>query len=168
MCLRDSKWTAQGGISYTVEHYQQNVADDDYTLADKESKTGATGQPTAAESQSYPGFPAQNFDQQTVKGDGSTVGKVYYTRNEYTLTYDLNGSDARWTDSAENKSNIYRYGAAVTILTANDLSRAGYAFGGWYTDVDCTTRGNESTMPAENTIQYAKWKAGQVNYTVNY
>ena len=29
-----AKWTAQGGISYTVEHYQQNVAGDDYTLAD--------------------------------------------------------------------------------------------------------------------------------------
>ena len=163
-----AKWTAQGGISYTVEHYQQNVADDDYTLADTESKTGATGQPTAAESKSYPGFTAQNFDQQTVKGDGSTVVKVYYTRNEYTLTYDLNGSDASWTDSAENKSNIYRYGAAVTILTSNDLSRAGYAFGGWYTDVDCTTSWNESTMPAENTTLYAKWNAGQVNYTVNY
>ena len=163
-----AKWTAQGGISYTVEHYRQNVADDDYTLADTESKTGATGQPTAAESKSYPGFTAQNFDQQTVKGDGSTVVKVYYTRNEYTLTYDLNGSDASWTDSAENKSNIYRYGAAVTILTSNDLSRAGYAFGGWYTDVDCTTRWNESTMPAENTTLYAKWNAGQVNYTVNY
>ena len=163
-----AKWTAQGGISYTVEHYQQNVADDDYTLADTESKTGATGQPTAAESKSYPGFTAQNFDQQTVKGDGSTVVKVYYTRNEYTLTYDLNGSDASWTDSAENKSNIYRYGAAVTILTSNDLRRAGYAFGGWYTDVDCTTRWNESTMPAENTTLYAKWNAGQVNYTVNY
>ena len=55
-----------------------------------------------------------------------------------------------------------------TILTSNDLSRAGYAFGGWYTDVDCTTRWNESTMPAENTTLYAKWNAGQVNYTVNY
>lgn len=165
-----AKWTAQGGISYTVEHYQQNVAGDDYTLADKESKTGATGQPTAAESKSYPGFTAQNFDQQTVKGDGSTVVKVYYTRNEYTLTYDLNGSNASWTDSAENKSNIYRYGAAVTILTSNDLSRAGYAFGGWYTDKSCSSE-NEftaATMPAESITLYAKWNAGQVNYTVNY
>ena len=39
-----AKWTAQGGISYTVEHYQQNVTDDEYTLAETESKTGATGQ----------------------------------------------------------------------------------------------------------------------------
>ena len=166
-----AKWTAQGGISYTVEHYQQNVADDDYTLADTESKTGATGQPTAAESKSYPGFTApQSITQQIVKGDGSTVVKVYYTRNEYTLTYNLNGSDASWTDSAENKSNIYRYGAAVTILTSNDLSRAGYAFGGWYTDKSCSSE-NEftaATMPAENTTLYAKWNAGEVNYTVNY
>ena len=164
-----AKWTAQGGISYTVEHYQQNVADDDYTLADRESKTGAAGQLTAAESKSYPGFTApQSITQQTVKGDGSTVVKVYYTRNEYTLTYDLNGSDAAWTDSETANSRTYRFGAAVTHPGANDLSRAGYAFGGWYTDVDCTTRWNESTMPAENTTLYAKWNAGQVNYTVNY
>lgn len=163
-----AKWTAQGGISYTVEHYQQNVADNEYTLADKESKTGATGQPTAAESKSYPGFTVQGFDQQTVNGDGSTVVKVYYNRNEYTLTYNLNGSDAAWTDGGMTKSQTYRFGAAVTAPSANDLSRAGYAFGGWYTDAGCTTAFTAATMPAENTTLYAKWNAGEVNYTVNY
>lgn len=163
-----AKWTAQGGISYTVEHYQQNVADNEYTLADKESKTGATGQPTAAESKSYPGFTVQGFDQQTVNGDGSTVVKVYYNRNEYTLTYNLNGSDASWTDGGMTKSQTYRFGAAVTAPSANDLSRAGYAFGGWYTDAGCTTAFTAATMPAENTTLYAKWNAGEVNYTVNY
>lgn len=166
-----AKWTAQGGISYTVEHYQQNVTDDEYTLAETESKTGATGQLTAAGSKSYPGFTApQSITQQMVKGDGSTVVQVYYTRNEYTLTYNLNGSGASWTDSAENKFHTDRYGAAVTAPSANDLSRAGYAFGGWYTDEACTS-GNEftaTTMPAENTPLYAKWNAGEVNYTVNY
>ena len=166
-----AKWTAQGGISYTVEHYQQNVTDDEYTLAETESKTGATGQLTAAGSKSYPGFTApQSITQQIVKGDGSTVVQVYYTRNEYTLTYNLNGSGASWTDSAENKFHTDRYGAAVTAPSATDLSRAGYAFGGWYTDEACTS-GNEftaTTMPAENTPLYAKWNAGEVNYTVNY
>ena len=166
-----AKWTAQGGISYTVEHYQQNVTDDDYTLADKESKTGATGQLTAAESKSYPGFTAtQSITQQTVKGDGSTVVQVYYTRNEYTLTYNLNDSDATWTDGETANSRTYRFGAAVTHPGAIDLRRAGYAFGGWYTDEACTS-GNEftaTTMPAENTPLYAKWNAGEVNYTVNY
>lgn len=163
-----AKWTAQGGISYTVEHYQQNVTDDDYTLADRESKTGAAGQLTAAESKSYLGFTVQGFDQQTVKGDGSTVVKVYYNRNEYTLTYDLNGSDAAWTDSETDQSHKYRFGAEITTPTSNDLSRAGYAFGGWYTDADCTAEFTATTMPAENTTLYAKWNAGEVNYTVNY
>ena len=163
-----AKWTAQGGISYTVEHYQQNVTDNEYTLADTESKTGATGQPTAAESKPYPGFIAQNFQQQTVKGDSSTVVKVCYTRNEYTLTYNLNGSDASWTDGAAVASRKYRYGAAVTLPNSNELSRAGYAFDGWYTDAGGEKVFTASTMPAEDTILYAKWNAGQVNYTVNY
>ena len=163
-----AKWTAQGGISYTVEHYQQNVTGDGYTLADTESKTGTAGQNTAAESKSYPGFTAKEFQQQTVKGDGSTVVKVYYNRNEYTLTYDLNGSDAAWTDSETDQSHKYRFGAEITTPTSNDLSRAGYAFGGWYTDADCTAEFTATTMPAENTTLYAKWNAGQVNYTVNY
>ena len=163
-----AKWTAQGGISYTVEHYQQNVTGDGYTLADTESKTGTAGQNTAAESKSYPGFTVQGFDQQTVKGDGSTVVKVYYTRNEYMLTYNLNGSDAVWTDSETDQSHKYRFGAEITTPTSNDLSRAGYAFGGWYTDADCTAEFTATTMPAENTTLYAKWNAGQVNYTVNY
>ncbi len=163
-----AKWTAQGGISYTVEHYQQNVTSDGYTLANTESKTGTAGQNTAAESKSYPGFTAKEFQQQTVKGDGSTVVKVYYNRNEYTLTYDLNGSDAAWTDGETDQSHKYRFGAEITTPTSNDLSRAGYAFGGWYTDADCTAEFTATTMPAENTTLYAKWNAGQVNYTVNY
>lgn len=163
-----AKWTAQGGISYTVEHYQQNVTDNEYTLAGTESKTGTAGQNTAAESKSYTGFTAQSFEQKIVEGNGSTVVKVYYTRNEYTLTYDLNGSDASWTDSAENKSHTDRFGAEITTPTSNDLSRVGYAFGGWYTDAGCTTEFTAATMPAENTTLYAKWNAGQVNYTVNY
>ena len=163
-----AKWIAQGNISYTVEHYQQNVTGDGYTLADTESKTGTAGQNTAAESKSYPGFTAKEFQQQTVKGDGSTVVKVYYTRNEYMLTYDLNGSDAVWTDSETDQSHKYRFGAEITTPTSNNLSRAGYAFGGWYTDADCTAEFTATTMPAENTTLYAKWNAGQVNYTANY
>lgn len=83
-------------------------------LRTRNPRPGATGQPTAAESKSYPGFTVQGFDQQTVNGDGSTVVKVYYNRNEYTLTYNLNGSDAAWTDGGMTKSQTYRFGAAVT------------------------------------------------------
>ncbi len=163
-----AKWTAQGDITYTVEHYQQNVTGDDYTLADTEKKTGVTGQKTDAKAKPYTGFTAQDITQETINGDGKTVVKVYYTRNEYTLTFDLNGSGASWTDSEATASHTYRYGAAVTTPTSNELSRAGYAFGGWYTDADGENEFTATSMPAKDTTLYAKWNAGQVNYTVNY
>ena len=169
-----AKWTAKGNITYTVEHYQQNVTSDNYTLvsADTETKTGVTGQKTAAEAKDYTGFTAQKITQETINGNGKTVVKVYYTRNEYTLTYNLNSSGASWKDGGTNdRSGIYRFDADVTLLTSSDLSRAGYAFDGWYTDAECTTKFASfasAKMPAENITLYAKWNAGQVNYTVNY
>lgn len=163
-----AKWTAQGNISYTVEHYQQNVTGNDYTLADTEPKTGATGELTSAAAKDYTGFTAQSFEQQSINGDGSTVVKVYYKRNEYTLTYNLNGSDASWADSAAVASRKYRYGAAITTPGVGDLSRTGYAFDGWYTDAACKDKFTATEMPAEDTTLYAMWNANEVNYIVNY
>lgn len=99
--------------------------------------------------------------------DGGTVS-ISYARKRYSLTYDLNAADAAWVSAPGVKS--YRLGAALKLLTQSYVTRAGYAFGGWYTDEACTS-GNEftaTTMPAENTTLYAKWNAGEVNYTVNY
>ncbi|MBQ7537469.1 MAG: hypothetical protein IJT42_00690, partial [Treponema sp.] len=45
--------------SYTVKHLQQNIADNNYTLKESETKTGTVGQPTAASAKSYDGFTAQ-------------------------------------------------------------------------------------------------------------
>ena len=97
--------------------------------------------------------------------DGGTVS-VSYARKRFSLTYNLNAADAGWVSDPGVRQ--YRLGAALKLLTQSYVTRAGYSFVGWYTDVDCTTRWNESTMPAENTTLYAKWNAGQVNYTVNY
>ena len=165
-----AKWTAQDNISYTVEHYQQNVTGDEYTLvsADTETKIGVTGEKTEAVAKDYTGFTAQDITQETINGNGKTVVKVYYTRNEYTLTYNLNDSGASWTDSAAVTSRKYRFGAKITTPGASELSRAGYAFGGWYTDEECKDKFTATEMPAADTKLYAKWNAGQVNYTVNY
>lgn len=46
--------------------------------------------------------------------------------------------------------------------------RAGYTFGGWYTDKACTQRFTfGSTLSASITL-YAKWTAKEVNYTIVY
>lgn len=83
-------WTANTGVAYKVEHYWQNINNNDFTLHETENLTGTTGEPTQAAAKTggeYVHFTPQSFDQKTIKADGSTVVKIYYTRNTYTVTY---------------------------------------------------------------------------------
>ncbi|NLF46128.1 MAG: VWA domain-containing protein, partial [Syntrophomonadaceae bacterium] len=73
--------------AYKVEHYQQDLGATTYTLADTDNLTGTTGENTAAAAKVYPGFTAQSFSQEVIAGDGSTVVKIYYDRNGYTVTW---------------------------------------------------------------------------------
>ena len=88
-------WTANTDTAYTVEHYQQNLANDEYTLVaeDTENKTGATAAQTAATAKEYTGFTAKAIGQAAIAADGSTVVKVYYDRNTFTVTVDENGGE---------------------------------------------------------------------------
>ena len=82
-------WTPNDNTRYTVIHWQENANDDDYSYAESEPMTGATGAQTSAAAKSYPGFTAQTIAQQTIAGDGSTIVNVYYERNVYTITFHL-------------------------------------------------------------------------------
>lgn len=79
--------------SYKVEHYQQNVSDDEYTLvgSDTESLKGIVNSSTAATAKSYPGFAAKEFNQETIKSDNSTVVKIYYDRKILKVSFDTAG-----------------------------------------------------------------------------
>ena len=60
-------WTP-ATVHYTVKHWQQNLANDEYTevVGDREDKTGTTGTNTAAASKSYTGFNPQPFSQPAI------------------------------------------------------------------------------------------------------
>ena len=81
-------FTANEDTKYTVEHYLQNLDGETYTIDSTatETKTGTTGAQTAAVAKTYLGFTAQEFNQEVIAGDGSTVVRIYYDRNPYTLT----------------------------------------------------------------------------------
>lgn len=81
-------------VNFTVEHYQQNVNDDKYTLAETEKKTGFTESSVGVNlaKTTYEGFTAQPYDTTTkIAADGSTVVQIYYDRNYYLLNLDLAG-----------------------------------------------------------------------------
>lgn len=141
-------------VEYTVKHYQQNIDNDNYTLKDTETKKGYTESAVGDKlAKTYTGFTALLYDTTTkIAADGSTVVEIYYDRNYYLMTFDLDGG--------YGVEPIYaRYGTKIDVDNTK-LKKAGYTFDGWDKEIP-------KTMPAENTAYKAKWKAdGNVDYTV--
>ena len=82
-----AKWTERTDVQYTVQHMIENADNDGYSLKETETKRGQTGALTRATANKYDGFTAQTITQETIKGVGSTIVKVYYKRNVYSVTF---------------------------------------------------------------------------------
>ena len=81
-----ARWTP-AKADYTVIHWQENANDDGYSYIDSQTLSGTTGDQTNAAAKTYQGFTKQAIEQQTIKGDGSTIVNVYYQRNSYTIRF---------------------------------------------------------------------------------
>ena len=88
----------------------------------------------------------------TVSGDGSLILRVFYTRNIYTINYELNGGTSKGTLSGR-----YMFGKAYTLN--NNVRKEGHVFMGWYDNANCegepVTRITETDIG--NKTFYAKW-----------
>ena len=136
-------------VDYTVIHYQQNLNDDNYTEAKRETKQGLTNSTVPEVAKKYDGFYALLYEKPTIAADGSTVVEVYYDRYYYLMNFNLDGG--------YGVEPIYaRYGAPISDV--GTPTKAGYSFSGW--SLDGTTVGSlPETMPAENHTYKAVWKA---------
>lgn len=139
-------------VEFTVKHYQQNVSNDEYTLADTETKKGYTESAVGAglAKTDYIGFYSLLYDTTTtIAADGSTVVEIYYDRNYYLMNFDLDGG--------YGVEPIYaRFGAPISVDTP---TKPGYTFVSWTPSIP-------STMPAKNTSYKASWKIGTSGFTV--
>ena len=150
--------------AYTVRHWFQNVEGDEYSqnLASypDETKTGTTGEDTAAEAKQVEGFTAQAVTQQKIAADGSTVVNVYYDRNTYDVVYKITG-DLFANDNYKTVEDV-RYGADLELID-DDMEKQGYVWSGW--------SGLPETMPAKDvevTGSYtADFHADDLNFTVS-
>ncbi|HAJ97874.1 MAG TPA: hypothetical protein DCO72_09085 [Ruminococcus sp.] len=120
-------YSANTNTPYKVEHYKENVTDDNFTLveSDIQNLTGTTDGQTLAEAKSYEHYTAQDFDQKTIAADGSTVVKIYYKLDFFTMTFNLGGGNI---DGEENITKIVKYGASYTVETPQ---KVGYDFSRW-------------------------------------
>ena len=137
-------WEKGTGTPYEVHHYLERLEGAyPYVPNEKDNLRGETGAWTAAAAKSYDGFTPMGFAQERIKADGSTVVKIFYTRNSYLLTYKDSLSAGVYA------SQTYKYGAAVTAIA--DPTKTGYTFTGWSPAVP-------DTMPAEARTVYAQWR----------
>lgn len=81
-----AKWKCSTA-DFRVNHYQQNIKDDDYTLFETEVFTGTTESITTASAKTYTGFTTKDFEQKQIQGDGQTVVDIYYDRKLITITF---------------------------------------------------------------------------------
>lgn len=135
-------------VNYTVIHYKQNLDNDNYTEADRETKQDLTNNTVPEVAKKYDGFYALLYEKPAIAADGSTVVEVYYDRYYYLMNFDLDGG--------YGVEPIYaRYGAPISV---GEPTKAGYSFGGWSLDgtnkVDLPVQ-----MPAENRTYKAIWQA---------
>lgn len=162
-----AKWSPQSGIGYTVRYYVEEENGDGYVLHEIQYLTGETGQRVTAPAGAYdPAFyhlKNNALPSGEIKADGSLELRVFYDRNVYTVTYDLQASDA-----------VLPAGSELTFTARPDQKlvtetpeREAYRFLGWYLDADYKQK-FDNTMPAQDITLYAKWESMQVNYTVRH
>ena len=147
-----AKW-AFALVDYTVIYYLETL-EETFALKEEVINQAYTNSTVEATPKTYEGFSLDNVTSilsGTVKADGTLVLKVYYTRNLYVITIDVDGGNP--VDNIEAK-----YGA---IVTAPTVSKTGFAFDGY----DPTF---PETMPLGGATIKAKWVAVEVNYHVEH
>ena len=130
---------------YTVEHYIEEL-DGSFTVKETENFTGIADTTVSADAKEYEGFTFDDSAEGTavsgiIAGDGSLVLRLYYTRNSYKVSYEIEG-DIPGSAGGLPETAEYKFGEDVKI--AADAKADGFKFSGWNKE--------EFTMPAENVV----------------
>ncbi len=148
-----ARWAA-GQYGYTVNYYQQNVdGSDNYTLKESIHSTATMDSVVVPELKEYEGFTAKEQAKQIVinTNESENVVDYYYTRNQYTLTWDLDGGTA---PEGYTKGSIFYDAPIVAPVPVKD----GHS---------CTWDGKvELRMPAKNLAYKAIWSVQSYQLTM--
>ena len=122
-----AQWS-DGTAKYTVEHYGETLDGTGYELIKTEELSGTTGTTVYEQNPELDGFAydsgnGNNKTSGTVEADGSLVLKLYYTRNEYTLTVDFNGESMKQVGDTheligfevEDRTFTRKYGESLSL-----------------------------------------------------
>ncbi|MBP5584656.1 MAG: InlB B-repeat-containing protein, partial [Bacteroidales bacterium] len=139
-----------GTQPYTVQHRQQTVDGKSYAIADTDTGYGPENDWTAATVKEYTGFTAPaSVTQQKIKGDGSTVVTIDYTRNKYSVAWKKDGE----TYGSTSYNNKFYYGSELKIPSTPGKI-AGKTFVGWNTEPLATTALDLTGKTVEGDVTY--------------
>ena len=146
-----------GTAKYTVYHYYQNLEDNQYALDPTIVElTGDIDAYTQAVANNKPGYRCKGIPQTTIAADGSTKVEIYYDREYYTVTFDVNGG-------IDGPEPIHaKYGTTFDASKVKEPRRKGYRFLGWSPEL-------AGTVTIEQSMTYvAQWEAekGNADYTI--
>lgn len=144
---------------YKVNHYLQNLENDEYTLRDTYEMTGSIDAYTQAVAKKYEGFTASEITQTPIAADNTTVVDIKYTRNYYMVQFNSNGG-------VNGPEPVYaKYGTTYSMPQGPE--KVGYDFAGWFdSDGKQVTKG----IVKANVTYTAQWtpKSNEAGVTVVY
>ena len=167
-------------VTYRVKIYEQNLYNDEYTLAETITKTGIANS-AVGEGHDTPrvGYTPLYYDEKTsIDEDGSFAIDIYYDRNYYLVDFQLQDND----DAFGVVNHYVRYKSTVVLPPP---TRPGYNFINWtLASVKDDQKSNEQvtshTYPTtadggyiihsveHNLVYKANWEIGKTTYTVIY
>ena len=160
--------------NYTVNHYRESLDGSGYTLADTQILPSTTGSRVEAQPNTYEGFTYNPEVEGTkasgiVTADNSLVLKLYYDRNEYTVTYEYEGTVPAGAPEVPGEQTC-KYGETVTV--ENEPILDGYDFQGWYStqpDINLDMQDGTITIPAYDVVIKGAFTQHTADtYTVTY
>ena len=181
-------WKANTNTSYTLVYWLENVTSDGYDYVGSSTKTGTTeAMPTIPKNlPSGISFPidyshltyekekSNNENNKLIAGDGTTIVNVYYSRDEYKITFKLNGGTMSIGGSTYSNSIDYvikaKFGAYIgDKWPSAEPIKQGSKFNGWK-DGNTTYVTRQIYMDADlaGSTLTAQYTSGTKSVTIYY
>lgn len=186
-----AQWNKKSDVPYEVKFLTEKADSTDsedtnnYVVHSYDrSLSGTPEYFTEAVAKEIPGFTAKEIVQEEIKEDGTTVVKVYYVRNSYKITFDLNGGYWNYIDYRDDKSLTPdsvskeingKYESEITLPDCSKIGKRANNFLGWKVTGDSTLYSNDELSlklekyDSKNLIVQAQWEKGTgYEYTVRH
>ncbi|MBO8084037.1 LPXTG cell wall anchor domain-containing protein [Streptococcus suis] len=146
---------------YEVVYKLKNLTGSGYSDIQTVPTRGVLGSTVTPQILTYSYADFERVDTQKIDSASGQKMYVYYTRKNFTLSYNSNGGS-----NVSQQSGLYDSRIKISTTTP---TKEGYTFEGWYDNPDLTGSKitNFLTLKKDTTL-YAKWTPNSVDYTVVY